>query len=582
MLPPPKRHASVITFGNSSSMHHAEAVRHRHNDLHEPVPIRRLHELDAMLTGQADPTAAESMIAQVGMQTSPFPLDEKEEDEAWRKWVAPTQDTGSSATDLDTARLRVSPGLSAWHHPPDSSRITQEGPSLDVSTETPTDGPASSSYASRRLDDLSSLPDYMGNAAAEIGHLYTTQDFSCSADKDESCGLAGENCLSSPVDSVSQKGPTCRSRSTSSSCLVSSGSSSRAYSPDQDLSGIHDRGLEIALQHLSRRNEGDSNKAIRADAHIDSDGGEGDQTHLPDHEQEQQDDRQSRPVRPTVTPTVAQNEEIDSNELWYKFVFSDNDTDDLHQQVLAQAQQESTHASKLPKQASEERAEADQSQLGYNMSTVATEGLPSIGPSEVGNDLASVPEACASHEAAFGSPDTAPVPSDTSMFQGWEGTGGPLYAAPSTHAEAVSASSSASLVLEDQGTKETEETVSTGSSMAPRSTDAPSTTASITAQQPEPVANNAFPKESFRFVPPKPFVGRFAEPLPARYSNTAVKPVTMNKPPRGRAKNRARDGRLDIRRVPKYEGDPIEDFDDPGVEQRVQPSLFGALDTETE
>jgi hypothetical protein len=57
-------------------------------------------------------------------------------------------------------------------------------------------------------------------------------------------------------------------------------------------------------------------------------------------------------------------------------------------------------------------------------------------------------------------------------------------------------------------------------------------------------------------------------------------PLTMAKPRRGRPRNKSRDGRLYISSMPRYEDDPIEDFDELEVETRTQPSLFGSLETE--
>ncbi|KAK3308036.1 uncharacterized protein B0T15DRAFT_94773 [Chaetomium strumarium] len=70
------------------------------------------------------------------------------------------------------------------------------------------------------------------------------------------------------------------------------------------------------------------------------------------------------------------------------------------------------------------------------------------------------------------------------------------------------------------------------------------------------------PGEYFRFVQPKSFVGRRSNaPQPNLVGGPGVG-ITLSKRKRGRPKKRANDGRADIRALPNYNSDPIEEFED--------------------
>lgn len=90
------------------------------------------------------------------------------------------------------------------------------------------------------------------------------------------------------------------------------------------------------------------------------------------------------------------------------------------------------------------------------------------------------------------------------------------------------------------------------------------------------VAQSEAPTDSqFRFAPPRLFVGsRSTQSQPLRPARPVV-PVTFAPRRRGRARKRARDGRADIRALPNYSSDPIEEIEDEDV---PPPSLFGPLE----
>ncbi|KAI2606310.1 uncharacterized protein GGS25DRAFT_384231 [Hypoxylon fragiforme] len=72
--------------------------------------------------------------------------------------------------------------------------------------------------------------------------------------------------------------------------------------------------------------------------------------------------------------------------------------------------------------------------------------------------------------------------------------------------------------------------------------------------------NVAEPESRFRFAQPKPFVGKLADPS-VHVQGPPLRPKDAKKR-RGRSKKKAVDGRTDIRRLPDFDGDPIEEFEE--------------------
>ena len=113
--------------------------------------------------------------------------------------------------------------------------------------------------------------------------------------------------------------------------------------------------------------------------------------------------------------------------------------------------------------------------------------------------------------------------------------------------------------------------LSTTTSMAvapPRSDAAPSETGTVGEQQ-------------FRFAQPKLFVGSRSN-LSQSAHVTGTRPgITLTRRRRGRPRRRADDGRADIRALPNYSSDPIEEFEEEeemGRDGRVPRSRFPALE----
>jgi hypothetical protein len=120
---------------------------------------------------------------------------------------------------------------------------------------------------------------------------------------------------------------------------------------------------------------------------------------------------------------------------------------------------------------------------------------------------------------------------------------------------------------------------------------ASSDAASLAVEPPQSLLSGAegpHEKESFRFAAPKLFIGKLSETTPAEQpARRALPPPRKtgragNKAGRGRrAKRKKQDGRADIRSVPDFSGDPIEEFSEDLDSVRAHKSLlFGPLETE--
>ncbi|KAB5535120.1 hypothetical protein GE09DRAFT_1227117 [Coniochaeta sp. 2T2.1] len=282
-------------------------------------------------------------------------------------------------------------------------------------------------------------------------------------------------------------------------------------------------------------------------------------------------------------PPTKETPRKESDNIWFKYLFSDTNTEELHNEVREKGAKEAAQA--LQQEAEKDGlGKASGSDWGHNMSTAATRGQMSIGATESGDDLTSASAASASRIAAIGSP----VATQTAgtVLDGWEGTGGPPYAAPSMQCSSSSVTTLAPVVQEDSHDSGSAGPGPSESITDSAQTDVPSSFSSKAVEPAQSVVEQAGAKEAFRFARPKLFVGKLSESVRAERPIVPVKPIAMTKRKRGRSKKKAHDGRANIRSIPVYRDDPIEDFQDSSppkrtrMRARAEPSLFGALDTE--
>lgn len=276
------------------------------------------------------------------------------------------------------------------------------------------------------------------------------------------------------------------------------------------------------------------------------------------------------PPRPEETVQVAMVEDAaeDPNSVWMKFVFSDDDSETLRTAPLNQAQVVTYPGLRPENEGNSVNGDLSGARWGRE---VLTRGEPVCPCADQFNEhgFASGTETYASQRATFGSSYTE-LASD-STFKNWCANPRQLDGGTA----AISGIETAGGGLNDRTARDSK----TRASMEPL--DASFDTASVVVEAPQSLAGDGGGGKSFRFARPKLFVGKLSKP-PEPDRPRAISPVTMSKKKRSRPKKRIHDGRANIKSIPVYNGDPIEEFDeaDFGIQTRAEQSLFGALETE--
>jgi hypothetical protein len=275
------------------------------------------------------------------------------------------------------------------------------------------------------------------------------------------------------------------------------------------------------------------------------------------------------PPKPTEPTQLAVAETVeDPDSVWMKFVFSDNDSETLRTTALNEAQGE-------PSQGLRPTGEGDIVNDGFLREwscDISAAGTVGCAPDEQHSqyyDLATTTEACASHRAVFGSPSTGLVSNPT--FDNWD------VALESSNKDPSVAAGMNFVTQEMTHGGASDGTARVGLELG----ETESNIGSLAVEVAQSTASHEDVGESLRFARPKLFVGKLSNPaIPDR--SRAISPVTMTKRKRGRPKKRSKDGRANIKSIPVYNGDPIEEFDDDGfgVRAKAEPSLFGELETE--
>ena len=98
--------------------------------------------------------------------------------------------------------------------------------------------------------------------------------------------------------------------------------------------------------------------------------------------------------------------------------------------------------------------------------------------------------------------------------------------------------------------------------------------------EPEPSNAASELKGNFRFSAPKLFVGKLAGATAVPQQELTRGKVGALERKRGRPRKKMRPGRTDIRAMPDYTEDPIEEFDRVDLRRLPPPSFFGPLETD--
>lgn len=594
-----RRNSSVTSVSESSRSHHAKDDSGGRRHLKAPIPIRPLPGLSmSLIGGSLDHATDGSMIAQVGQGESPTPSSRIEGNEVWRRLAALSQsDAGQRNPILDGSDTllcpRISPGVSTRRQPRNLSAVlpyeqasygntvTSGGyqgmsshdsheydsnlgqgtpsagePSLSLhSTDVARDGQGTLSYDSAQAESTGTSGVY-GHLAEDNGSRRQSAD-----DAGSSLGMRAASPSSESTEYLY--------RDTDLERIDSSGSAnSETDSADQRVADLR----EVALKLVSRRPEtpwwNEETKSVDKPAGC-----------LENFNTDSNDDLQREPPHATQetpergTPKVnhEHSPSPEPDDVWYKYVFSDTNTDELHKEVLAEAGKECA-GNLLGQGGGEDSGNITESELGHNISTAATHWQSSTGATDTRDDITSTSQVSASQNVAMGS--LLETQTTGTVFHGWQGPGGPPYAAPSMMQGSTSSDTTYPGQRDGNGSESTTQGMSQGT------TDITSSFSSKIAEPPRSIAENASAKENFVFAPPKLFVGKLSESVPSDRPVVAVNPVTLTKPKRGRPKKKALDGRASIKSIPVYHDDPIEDYDELGAQGRVVPSLFKALDTE--
>jgi hypothetical protein len=273
-----------------------------------------------------------------------------------------------------------------------------------------------------------------------------------------------------------------------------------------------------------------------------------------------------------------ESEGADPDEAWKTFVFGDENSDEVGKVVFEEAKHDAVRQlqpSTSPTPPDEGSGSDGQSNIATvgtlytgndNETSVSTEGL---SPSEASEGLD------AAYDASATGSESAPAISLSD-----ESIPAPSIEANAGSSDVTAQESTANISAGDEPSFLEE----TGSSTSELQAGAPSMTTSMAVAPPRsdlgPTETDTT-GEHFRFTQPKLFVGsrsNMVQPKPVTGHGVGI---TLTKRKRGRQRRRANDGRADIRALPNYSSDPIEEFEEearPSRGERVPNSLFPALE----
>ncbi|KAL2130059.1 hypothetical protein VTI74DRAFT_6935 [Chaetomium olivicolor] len=263
-------------------------------------------------------------------------------------------------------------------------------------------------------------------------------------------------------------------------------------------------------------------------------------------------------------------------EAWKIFVFGDEGSEEVRRAAF----QEANRAAIRSLKASDPPASSDDEPSSDGMSNAATVGTFYTRCEDGTPDSANAPsptEATGSVDATY-DPSLAETGSESVMD-----ISDNAAQAPSVEVNAGNSSDSEAEVVVDSSKaglpRSTEETGSTSSDSYAVS---PTMTTSLAVAPPlsnVQSSETAPSGEQFRFVQPKLFVGSRSN---LQQSTPVAEPrvgISLKRRRRGRPKKRANDGRANIRALPNYSSDPIEEFEEEArVSERLPPLLFPALE----
>lgn len=269
----------------------------------------------------------------------------------------------------------------------------------------------------------------------------------------------------------------------------------------------------------------------------------------------------------------------DPIDAWKTFVFGDDDSEEVERDALSEASHDAAQKirpydeNSLPSIGDDDHSGHDSNNAVAGTSSSANAELPQpyggyfvIEPSTESPRKINEPSSPSSQRTSDSAEERVVTPRYT-----------PLANSQSSVAVELLGVDTGAVSDEPGPTESTTNNMSDapGKSISVAASATTSTDASLVVEPAQSQSGAPNPGEQFRFAPPRPFVGKHSIQPHNDRPSVAIAPVTLKRK-RGRKRKRALDGRADIRALPNYSGDPIEDIEDD--DDAPPPSLFGSLD----
>ncbi|KAK3296881.1 uncharacterized protein B0H64DRAFT_320805 [Chaetomium fimeti] len=294
------------------------------------------------------------------------------------------------------------------------------------------------------------------------------------------------------------------------------------------------------------------------------------------------DDNSSSQSPPTAPQACISAGEINSDEAWKTFVFGDENSDEIGKAAFEEAKHDAVR-SLQPSNTLVSPSNNFKSDEDSNIATIGTLPFYTQDRQTSGSDSReaySSAGAPSSQEVTYG-----PSLAETEL-EGPRNNSDVSFQPPSVVVNAgTSSPSQIDITINTSESDEFGSPEQADISASESHAAAPSMATSVAVA---PAHSKVSPSETsdtaeqFRFSQPKLFIGsRLNLPQPGRIVEYGVGSINVTKRRRGRPKKRANDGRADIRALPNYSSDPIEEFEEERrvrKEGRAPESLFPALE----
>lgn len=479
-----------------------------------------------------------SALAQVGRAPSLVPSSQKAENTRWQSWLAQPSTVIGSDVAVEGSRVslehRVSPGVSEIcqserdHIQLPSAVAVEAGTAVDLG-EHVSNGPQDVN----KLPSSSNSSQLLGRYEELVSRLRRLEQYDA---PESSLSLAENEVETRTADSMAGRNPKV---DTDDEELVSSAEM-------HEQNGIS---TTREAQGLELDNVSDIEKPLTGDT---------------------SEEPSSMPPPLAAQPEPPASEGTDADEAWKTFVFGNEDSDEIGKVVFEEARHDAARRIQPSDPITEPEEHVD-SESNSNIATVGTVYLNDLAEP---SDLTESPpptenSAKATYDHSSIGPTLESIVSDSDAPAG----------APSVEANAGTSLASGtevstdSLDRNDSISVEHAESSTAGSHSGPPPSMATSM-AVVPAQSDVGVSDSGASAEQFRFVPPKLFVGSRSNMPHSRRHTDARVGISLTRR-RGRPRRRANDGRTDIRALPNYSSDPIEEVEE---QKRVPKSIFPALE----